>query len=356
MKDTPDRLYHADRAAERFTAVAQRRDALGTQRLRLISSYSVKTNPRAELLALAHVHGFFAEVISGDELAWASDCGFPSERIVYNGPVALRATPPAGPLAIAFADSLEAFRDYAALGLARIAGVRLRPERIDSRFGVPAEETSALLEAIAAAAPPALGVSFHVRHEDYGAMSWRDLVEHMLSRAAALERESGVPLVWFDIGGGWEPAALDAALASDFPWLIERVGKRLKHARDLVFEPGQSIATPAESLVTSILEVRTRASHREIIIDAGYPELPQMHTYSHPVCYETADGWIAIAPGVDRIAGRTCLEYDIVRNDVALPDTIRVGDRLSIGSCGSYDTSMAFRFARGAGAQTSLTR
>lgn len=352
---TPTRLFLHGHARERFAAIACARERLSTGGIRVVIGYSVKTNPRAEMLAYAREHGFFAEVISRDELRWAFDRGFPPERIIYNGPAPLNERPSRGRLAVAFADSVEAFRRQIAAGCALRQGVRIRPAPIRSRFGVPEEDTDALVAAIAELPRGSeLAVSFHVRKDDFCGLTWRDVALLVMVRGAELERRSGVPVVAFDIGGGWEPAALDAALVSDGPWLLATLPGRLSQVREVVFEPGQSIATPVEALLTRVVEIRRRTQRCEIIVDAGYPDLPQMQTYAHRIFTARPNGWELLGRGRDRIAGRTCLEYDIIAADVALPEDMREGDDVLVADCGSYDASMAFRFARGGGHEEHL--
>ena len=114
---TPARVFLPERARERFGRTAAACARLSAPPVDVTAAYSVKTNPRAELLAEALAHGFMAEVIAADELQWAFDCGFGPERVVYNGPAALPERPRRGAVAAAFADSVEAAARYAGAGV-----------------------------------------------------------------------------------------------------------------------------------------------------------------------------------------------------------------------------------------------
>lgn len=46
--------------------------------------------------------------------------------------------------------------------------------------------------------------------------------------------------------------------------------------------------------------------------------------------------------------GRLCMESDVIRGGVAVPDEICEGDIVVIYDTGAYDTSMAFPFGAGA--------
>lgn len=339
------RVFRERAARRRFARLARLRETLSRPGLALIFGYSVKTNPRAELMALAREHGCFAEVISREELAWARRCGFTAAATIANGPEPV--DPQSEPLAYAFADSVEAFRRNAERGVAAVHGVRLRPARIGSRFGVPAGDEAALRAAIAALHDDRpLAVSFHVRPGDYHGATWRDVAGDVLRRALALERDTGRPVVAFDVGGGLTPAEFDARFGDDAAWLVARLRAELPRCAVLIAEPGQAVATPAEALVADVLEVRERAAAREVIVDAGYPEWSQMHGFVHRLYVERGGRWRRLRAGSDRLGGRTCLEYDLV-DGIAFPAGIAPGDRLLVADCGAYDASMAFDFARG---------
>ncbi len=345
--DTPRRIFRARVARERFDVVARLRDTLGRPPLELVAGYSVKTNPRSELLHIARERGFFAETISADEIAWARQQGFAAEQIVYNGPQPLRGRSAGERVEFAFADSVEALKRNLGLGVARVCGVRLRPSMISSRFGVPLEEDATVAAALDAAPPGVpFGVSFHARHEDFHGASWSDVAGDVLDRAIALERRTERRVVAFDIGGGWEPEDFDATFAPDVGRLVERIVASLPHCTRLIFEPGQEICTPAEALLTTVLEVRERPARREVVVDAGFPDWPQMHSHAHGLFAWRDARWQALGRGPDRLLGRTCLEYDLIEG-LRFPADVTPGERLLIADTGSYDHAMAFPFARG---------
>ncbi|MEA2785241.1 MAG: diaminopimelate decarboxylase [Candidatus Eremiobacteraeota bacterium] len=347
---TPHRIFLARAARARIDAVARMRHALSREPLQLVASFSFKTNPRSELLALARDAGFFAETISRDEVSWALGNGFVPERTIYNGPFPLSDTPGAGPLAIVFADSVEAFIRNSNRSAAAVSGIRMRPSMIASRFGIPIEDESELRAAVASGAPDRpFAVSFHARREDFKGASWRDVADDVLQRAVALELSTGRRVSAFNVGGGWTPEEFDAGFESDMRWMVGRIIESLPACTRLFFEPGQAVCTPTEALLTEVAEVRRRRGRQEIIVDIGYPDWPQMHEYAHPVFAWRNERWVPVGPGPDRFGGRTCLEYDMAEG-LRFPSDIAPGDRLLIGAVGAYDHSMAFDFARGTSA------
>ena len=344
---TPKRLFLPKAARARIDRVAHVRDALSREPLQVVASFSFKTNPRSELLALARDAGFFAETISDDELAWAFRNGFTPDRTIYNGPLPLVERPGPEPLSVVFADSVEAFVRNQERGLSRVGGIRMRPSMIASRFGVPVEEEPELIAALAADPHDGpLAFSFHARREDFKGASWRDVAGDVVQRAAALALRTARRVTAFNVGGGWTPEEFDASFESDMAWVVERITASLPACTQLFFEPGQAVCTPTEALLTEVVEVRRRRGRQEVIADLGYPDWPQMHEYAHPVFAWRDERWQPVGHGPDRLGGRTCLEYDLVEG-LRFPPDVTAGDRLLIGDVGSYDHSMAFDFARG---------
>ena len=73
-----DKLYHNLKSFK---------EALNNRFENNVLSYSVKTNSTPVLLDYINKEGYFAEVVSYHEYKLALSCGFPTNRIVYNGPL-----------------------------------------------------------------------------------------------------------------------------------------------------------------------------------------------------------------------------------------------------------------------------
>jgi len=309
-------------------------------------AYSVKTNPAPALLHAAHRSGFLAEVIGPQELDHARACGFGDEQLLYNGPYPAHECAHAPE--VIFADSLEAFVAAAQRFPHSTVGIRLCPPGIYSRFGVAFARIDELSDVIRGARRSEIGISFHVRPQDYGGYDFHGLAEAVAGYGAELERRSGAVVSIFDAGGGKRPSAFDdevrrGALDS----LISLVRARLEHVRTIILEPGQALATSCEALIAPILEVRR--SHdgvTEVVVDAGYPDVPQIRTFPHRIFQFSGDKPRLARPGGGRVLGHTCLEYDVLGEGIDL-DGLRAGDSIAIADAGAYDASMSFQFARG---------
>jgi len=315
-------------------------------------AYSVKTNPRRELLHLARRQGFYAEVISDPEFDWAISNGFERRAIIYNGPRPLRK--PGNAVHVAFADSLVAFEAYAKGRIAEIIGVRLRPQGIASRFGVPQEDFDDLLAcATRLQKDLEFGVSFHVRPEDFAGRSWRDIAGNVLHSAAKLERHAGHPVAVLDFGGGWTPEAFRNALVQELPETLSEARRTLPHLREVFLEPGQALATPCVALFSRVLEIRSMKNGvLDVVIDGSIHDAPHIDAYPHQIFAGSTETLRRLSHGRDRLLGCACLEYDILASHVSLPRTLAVGDLVVIADCGSYDSSMSFVFARGGASES----
>lgn len=308
--------------------------------------YSVKTNPAPAVLSKVRGANVWAEVISPEELGHARQCGFPLSKIVYNGPYPAQycELPPA----YAFADSIEAYIGAAQRFEESMVGVRMRPTGIASRFGLSLDRLGELVQAVSTCGRREIGISFHVRPEDYGSYTFRTLAEAAVDWATEVERRSGARVVVLDVGGGKRPCELDDVISNgDFEWLQAHSRSRLPHIRAILAEPGQAIVTSCETVIARILEVRrTNGRVEEVVIDAGYPELPQLRSFQHRIFLLSAENVRALGKGGGRIVGRTCLEYDVVASNADL-EGCGVNDAIAVADAGAYDASMAFIFAQG---------
>lgn len=306
--------------------------------------YSVKTNPRAELLHEALRCGFYAECISRGEVEMSASAGFHAGSIVYNGPV------PASTLnlqpKLVFADSIEAYDTACASLRGSIVGIRIRPPGIDSRFGVPISSLDELIRAMRDSGRTETAVSFQVRSEDYGDNTFRGIASAALHVAREIESQTDIRVAAFDVGGGRSAVEFDKSVAAgDYEYVHDAAQQRLPHLREIIMEPGQELDFSLEALVAPILELRSR-NPAEIVVDAGRPDFPAIDKTPHRL-FMLRDGRVALLPsGCERVLGRTCLEDDVV-GAVSLPADVRPGDAIVVADIGAYDASMRYAFAEG---------
>ena len=353
-----DQTPHAHRAdpAARWEPLAARvRRAAGSVAVKL--AYSIKTDPDVDLLSAARSHGFLAEAITAAEMGWARQVGFAGEEIVLNGPAKSWGAASV-PLRCfgAFADSLDELDTLTAMSRSGIfsagyLGPRLRPPSVASRFGVDLGDfdTFRRLVATLEEMPEAqsVGVHFHWASSAAGHRRWFETVDATIEWARALQDLSGRAIACLDLGGGWHPDDFDTVLLPRLPDLVARARAQLDRLDLLILEPGRALVQPLGIVETTVLEVRETGDAREIVVDASLAEVPRAGVYPHRILSRTAGGWRHWGHGPDRVVGRLCMEDDVLRMSIAVPDEIRAGARVLIADAGAYDRSMAYRFGRG---------
>ncbi len=331
------------------------RDAARGRRVEL--AYSIKTDPDLDLLRAARAHGFLAEAITAGEMQRALDAGYAGEAIVLNGPGKRWPPPAPGVRAYAvFADSLGELAELALLAesgelTARYLGPRVRLPSVASRFGVPLgdEDTSRGLEIALEALPASqlVGLHFHWASSEAGHETWFHTVEALLQWARLLQARTGRAISCLDLGGGWHPDDFDAVFLPRLPELVARCHVELDELDVIVLEPGRALVQPLSVVETTVLEVRDGRGAREIVVDASLAEVPRAPVYPHRILSQSDGEWLRWGRGPDRVLGRLCMEDDVLRTGVAVPDDVRAGSRVLIADAGAYDRSMAYRFGRG---------
>jgi diaminopimelate decarboxylase len=351
---TPTRVFVAEAAASAIENAARLSRSASSARVKLEVAISIKTDPRPEVLDLAHKADLMAEAISQLEARWAVNAGFPPSRLILNGPGKWwPARYVAEPVHALFFDSIEESDAYSAVcstgNMARHVGPRLRLPSTASRFGVRLErpdEFERLVRSLRASVRGSdLAVHFHLASSDLGPAKWFKLARSLLDWCAAMD-DLVAPVRLVDLGGGWHPDDWETHLVPNIPSFAQTAASRLPALRVLVLEPGKALTQRSGVLVSRILESRRQGDHLEIVADASIAELPHATAIVRQVFHFVGDGWNEIARGPDRILGRLCMEDDVLARNVDLR-TLKAGDLLAFTDAGAYDRSMAYEFGHG---------
>nr|WP_274388117.1 alanine racemase [Salsipaludibacter albus] len=319
--------------------------------------YALKANGSLAIAARLADVGCGVDVCSRGELAVAAAAGFPGVRTLFTGPGKsdhdLHEAVARG-LRWVVVESVGEARRLAAVATA--AGrrqpvlVRIAPRTLPSgdglvvavpggKFGVDEEEAAEALATVAAL--PGLRLEgIHVYAEscvlDAG---------HMLAintRTIALARDLAahdLPITVVDLGGGLgvpygpDEPAFDLARWSD--GLRSRC-RDLPADWRLVVEPGRFLVAEHGTYVVTVLDVKTVAGRRHVIVDGGINQLyrPNMARANRQVEVLGASGQDGPTEVV-AIAGPLLSGEDVLATDVELP-RIDPGRRLAFRSCGAY--------------------
>ncbi|MFH8717652.1 hypothetical protein [Streptomyces zaomyceticus] len=323
-----------------------------------VLAHSIKTCPDPELLSRAAGLGLVAEAITLDELEVAVGHGFDPGRALLNGPAKwwpARAEVHCGAF---FADSVEELAhllralDAGFRLTADVVGVRVSAPGVPSRFGISFDnsadlaQTAALVGELRGRLGARWGIHFHQAESVLGPHRWRHEAAAALASAGPLADRLGDPPAVVDLGGGWHVDDLPI-LRSSVDHVLAAVPDRLRAPEtELVLEPGKILTQPAAAVVTRILLAKGRGSEREVIVDAALGDIPEARYRAHPVARFTNQEWRPVARGTGRVLGRSCMENDILAEEVDV-SSLAEGDFLAFGMCGAYDLSMAYPFGRG---------
>jgi diaminopimelate decarboxylase len=358
---TPSFLFLEKTASELFERAGRLAKNLSTPQIQVTNAYSMKTNPDARLIQLAHEAGFLAEGISLLEVNKALEVGFKPNQIILNGPGKWwhKEYLPKEPIHAVFCDSVADLKRVVASMeagelKAEVVGVRLRTPNIPSRFGIPIdtpEVFKTLIESIGMLPREcSFGVHFHMASSNVGIEQWWHLFESVLKWCSSIEALSGRLIEVLDVGGGWFPDDWHDDSDAHFAKAVSRVQEFLPHVKQIISEPGKALAQPSMALAMRILEIQDFPGiATDVVVDGSIAELPMYFFYPHRILHQnTRTGtWQALGRGKAHLLGRLCMEHDVVASNVGLPTDAEPGDLLVFCDAGAYDRSMSYVFGRG---------
>jgi len=150
------------------------------------------------------------------------------------------------------------------------------------------------------------------------------------------------------LGGGLGVAYTSADVAptmSEWADVLRDATTGLPQGTHVFVEPGRSIVAAAAVTVYSVGTVKDIDGIRTYIaVDGGMSDNPRPMMYDSQ--YEVFDPQRTQAARTSRarIVGKHCESGDILVNDAAVPDNVRVGDLMAIPVTGAYGYSMASNY------------
>lgn len=215
---------------------------------------------------------------------------------------------------------------------------------LSSKFGADGDLAAMLLARVAEAGCLP-GLAFNVgslcRHPD----AYRRAV----AAAGKVIAASGVRLRYLDVGGGF-PAAypnLPVPPMSGFFTAIRQAVDMLGLPADceLMSEPGRALVAAGQSLIVQVILIK---DDLVFLNDGIYGSLQEpllsKNLVTYPCRLIRAGGEVTGTPRPYRLAGPTCDTLDVLPGPFDLPDGLREGDWIEIGSIGAYSNAMATRF------------
>jgi len=222
------------------------------------------------------------------------------------------------------------------------------------KFGVELRQAAALYRAARKQRwLEAAGISFHIGSQILDPVPFASAVERVIRLVTRL-RAAGLPLRYFDIGGGVGiPYGAEQAAPSLAPYAAGVQRALAGFEGCLLMEPGRRIFGPAGALLTRVQYVKRNAGRIFVITDAGYNDLIRLVLYSahHEIVpLRPRRGHI-----VADVVGPICETADAFARERRLP-RLQAGDLLAILDAGAYGYSLSSNYnARRRPAEVLLT-
>ena len=318
-------------------------------------AYSVKTNALPWILRWMLSHGVDAEVVSDQEYELARLCGFPPQRIVFNGPVKGRETLRAA-LEGGATVNLDSASDLDAVSKPdSVIGLRLNVDPVlfdpcdvgyqedGFRFGY-SEETGAFASALdrLSAVMDIRQIGLHV-HVNSVTRSPR-VYAAAAAFAARIIQKYGLTPAYVDIGGGFFGGVPGKTTPEEYISVIrEALLPAVNPSRTaLILEPGSAAVGSAVELHTSVLDVKDTVHARIVTTDGSRIHIDPLWLKKSYLFTTDAD-----RPPCARqvVCGYTCMDHDrlmVIENQPELAP----GHRIVYHRVGNYTVTFGGPFIR----------
>lgn len=331
-------------------------DAFQSRFEKFVFGYSYKTNYAGAVLELVHENGGYAEVVSPMELSRAQKY-VSDDKIIYNGviPDAQTKVALARNGAIVNVENFTELRSmnrYAGQhGVKAKVGVRvnLHLDGISfSRFGI--EITPKVLEEINQLQNIRVaGIHCHVT-KSRALGFWHEKARQMSEIAMQLGAR------YIDFGGNMY-GPMNPELAAQFPCSIPTFADYAdclhfemskfftgKEMPTVIVECGTPIISNAQSLLTSVMDIKTIRQKTVCTVDAKKLDISVIGDSGKQFPYyviNQGNGKVTDAS----IYGCTCLEFDRFIQEYTGP--LDIGDRILFDNIGSYSNVLSPKFIQG---------
>ena len=325
--------------------------------------YSIKANAEPRLIDYIAAAGLGADCVSGNEVLYALDHGFPAEKIVFAGvgktDKELTDALKAG-IGSFNSESIEELQTLerlgAEMGLKANVSVRINPD-VDAhthrfittglemdKFGIPKKDMDTVIALIKDSKYLNFkGLHFHIGSQitdvenvfTNECISANGIVSYFESQGLRVDN--------IDLGGGlgvdyYNP---DSHAIPEFGLWFQTLTENLRHRPDqqIHVEPGRALVAQCASLVSRVIFVKEGERKSFVILDAGMNDLlrPALYGAYHKIENLT---WSSDELRLYDVVGPVCETTDLFAEDRTLPLTRR-GDLVALRSAGAYGSVMS---------------
>ncbi len=323
--------------------------------------YSVKCNSNISVLKLLAEQGAGFDIVSGGERFRVSTAGGDTAKVVFAGVGKSKKE-----ITFALEKDIKVFTVESEQELERINAIanknnkkariamRVNPNvdpqthkyistgKKENKFGIDIERAKKAYDlAMRLPAVEPIGIQIHIGSQILRWAPFAEAIDKMIPVIKELQ-EKGVPLEFFDIGGGLGITYEDEKpqTAQEFADVIIPRIKPLNLT--LIMEPGRFIMGNSGILLTSVEYVKESGDKTFVIVDSALNDLIR------PTLYEA---YHRIVPVVDSnnpirnvdVVGPICESGDFFAKDRPLPLPVEK-DLLAIKSAGAYGFTMASNY------------
>ena len=363
-RKTPFYLYDMRLLSQTLDQVVRLSSAYGID-----VHYAVKANANVPILRRISSSGLGADCVSGNEVLFALENGFPAEKTVFSG---VGKTDEEIELAISkgvFSINCESLPEIrvvdeiaSRMGLRARVSVRINPD-IDAhthkyittgleenKFGISGYEFEELVKTLGESRHIDFnGLHFHVGSQITDAEEVFALECRRAAEIVAWFESKGLEIRNINLGGGlgidYEEPELHPV--PDFEAWMGTIARTLprKEGVKIHIEPGRSVVAQCGILCTKVLYVKEGREKTFLITDAGMNDLirPALYGAYHKIRNITAEAGNRIGEKVYDVVGPVCESSDVWGEGRTLPESRR-GDLLAICSAGAYGQVMASRY------------
>jgi len=316
--------------------------------------YSMKANPHPRVVQTVVAAGFGLECVSAAEVRLARRTGGTEVPVLFTPNFCpldeYRAAFEAGAEVTVdgphlFAQAPELFRGTeVALRVDPGGGLghhqHVRTAGAQAKFGHPAGEASAVIEAAAAVGARVVGLHAHVGSGIRDPEVWPRTARTLVGLCSSFG-----DIRWLDLGGGLAVVERPGQEALD----LERLESGLAGLAgettgiELRLEPGRYLVSEAGVLLARVTQVREKGGVRFVGLATGMNSLLRPALYGAWHGIHNLDRPDEPPAGYAHVVGPICETGDVLGRDRLLPPT-RPGDVLLLANCGAYGAVMASRY------------
>ncbi len=314
--------------------------------------YAVKANDDEGVIETFAKAGSGFEIASSEELKKVLKFGVGPERIISSNPVK-----PLSFIEYCLDSGVDRFAVDSFTEIDKISRfkrrarvyVRLAVPNVGSdwplsrKFGVNPDRAVELLEYANSKGLVPYGITFHVGSQCNNLQNWFVAIKRTKEVWQKAARK-GIKLQMLNIGGGiparYTRESLSVKEISEYVkgLLNKYFGLKIL---ELQMEPGRGLVAEAGVMVLSVIGRAQRFGENWLYVDGGvFHGLAEVLGGIRYSFFSTKKGNLTFYT----VGGISCDGMDVVAEKVALPENLRVGDRIFVLTAGAYTTVYASRF------------